>query len=477
MAYLGPRGRNLKVVTEEGIEKIFEGGLQILEEYGVRVNSPALLDVCDRAGCDVSTKDRMVKMNRNVVMGALEKAPKQVVLHGRDPEKDAILEEDRVNFTFGGTPNAHFIDFETGKFRRPFLKDMAETTKLADACDTLTVMMTTAGGFDAPSGSEHLFELATFFENTTKPIIYPAPGSDMVAKAIKIAEAVAGGPEAMAKRPILSIYVEPTSPLEFSEANDNIINCAEAMVPIVCGPVPLLGATGPMTHAGIAVLGLVENLATLVMLQTVKEGAPFVYGPHHGAMDMKTQRFCYGAPEFQIGWTIQSQMSMRLNLPMFGAGGCNDAKCLDAQAGAETAMSAYNCALSGVNLVHNVGTTAMGDAGSLAMVVVADEICGWVLRMLEETKVDEETLALDLIKKVGPGGNYLKEMHTFHHFRENYMPKFFDRTAHETWVKNGSKAIDEVARARVKKLLSTHTVPVIDATAKKKISQILSSIS
>ena len=129
-----------------------------------------------------------------------------------------------------------------------------------------------------------------------------------------------------------------------------------------------------MTLPGIVTVGLCENLAANVMAQAVNPGTPFVYGPHAGVMDMKTQRYCYGAPELHMGWVLQGQIAQYINLPSFSQGGCSDSKCPDAQAGAEAAMSALLNALCGINMIHNAATTAMGDAGSMEMIVIVDEI-------------------------------------------------------------------------------------------------------
>ena len=473
MAIKGPKGKMLELIGDNQVEMMYENALKVLDEVGVCVKSEPLLEVCSEAGCEISTKDKIVKINRQIVKKSLESAPGSITLHGRNPAKDVVCESDITNFVFGGTPNAHFIDLDTGEFRRPTLKDMEAVTTLADYFDNYAVMMTTAGGFDAPSGDEHLHELAVMLNHTKKPIIYPAPSSGMVKKAIQIATIVAGGEEEMRKRPMLAVYDEPTSPLGFSGANEHIIDLAQTGCPVVCGPAPIAGATAPMTLPGIATVGMAENLAAIVMTQAVKEGSPFIYGPHCGVMDMKTQRFCYGAPELHMGWVIQGQIAHYLGLPSFSQGGCNDSKCPDAQAGAEAAMSALLSAMCGINLIHNVATTAMGNAGCMEMIVICDDILGYVLRVLEEITVDEETLAFDVIQKMGPGGNYLGEMHTFNHFRENFEPKLFDRSAHETWVKDGRKELHEIAKERCKEILNTHRPEPLSKDANTKIAKIL----
>jgi trimethylamine--corrinoid protein Co-methyltransferase len=475
MAIRGPEGGKLRFISKKQVEMIYENALKVLEEVGILVKSEALLDVFAEAGGAVDSKEQHVFINRKSVNAALEAAPKCVVMSGRDPDRDVVLEGRRVYFTFGGTPNAQIIDFETGEFRPSTIKDVGVVTTLADYFESMTVMMTVVGGYDAPVESHYLHELTALYEHTTKPIIYPAPGAVMSRKALQIATAVAGGEEQMRNRPILSIYTEPTTPLTFTKDEENIIEFAKAGAPIVCGPAAMAGATAPMTLPGNATVGLAENLASLVATQTVKEGAPFILGPHCGVMDMRTMRFCYGAPELHMGWVIQTQLADHLNLPIFGMGGCNDSKSPDAQAGAEAAMSALMAGLCGTNLVHNVATTAMGDAGCLEMIVICDDILGYVLRILKDISVDEEALAFDVIRSVGPGGNYLREMHTFRHFKENYMPKIFDRTNPATWMTRGSKEAREIARQRVEEILKQHHPQPLRDETRREIDKILSA--
>ena len=475
MAIRGPKGGMLRFISEKQVEMIYKNTLKVLEDVGILVKSEALLDVFAEAGGRVDRKEQHVFIDRKIVNAALEAAPKCVVMSGRDPERDVVLEDRRVYFTFGGTPNAQIIDFETGKFRPSTIKDVGAVTTLADYFESMTVIMTVVGGYDAPVDCHYLHELTALFEHTTKPIIYPAPGAEMSKKALQIATAVAGGEEEMRNRPILSIYAEPTSPLSFTEADENIIESARAGAPIVCGPAAMSGATAPMTLPGNATVSLAENLASLVAAQTVREGAPFILGPHCGIMDMRTMRFCYGAPEVHMGWVIQTQLADYLNLPIFGMGGCNDSKSPDAQAGAEAAMSALMAGLCGTNLVHNVATTAMGDAGCLEMIVICDDILGYVLRILKDISVDEETLAFDVIRNVGPGGNYLGEMHTLRHFKENYVPKIFDRTDLTTWMKLGRREAGEIAKERAGEILKLHHPEPLKEETCREIDKILSA--
>ena len=473
MAIRGPMGGMLRLIGEKQVEMIYQNALRVLEEVGILVKSEALLDVFASVGGRVNTKEQHVFIDRKFVNAALEAAPKCVVMSGRDPERDVVLEDRRVYFTFGGTPNAQIIDSETGEFRPSTLKDVGAATTLADSFESMSVIMSVVGGYDAPADCHYLHELTALFEHTTKPIVSPAPGAEMSKKALQIATAVAGGEEQMRNRPILSIYAEPTTPLSFTEANENIIEFARAGAPIICGPAAMSGATAPMTLPGNATVGLAENLASLVAAQSVRAGAPFILGPHCGIMDMRTMRFCYGAPELHMGWVVQTQIADYLNLPIFGMGGCNDSKSPDAQAGAEAAMSALMAALGGTNLVHNVATTAMGDAGCLEMIVISDDILGYVLRILKDIAVDEETLAFDVIRNVGPGGNYLSEMHTLDHFKENYVPKIFDRTDLTTWVKQGRREAGEIARERAMEILKQHHPEPLRRETRREIDKIL----
>lgn len=472
----GLKGGQLSFFTKSDLEKIHLGTIEILEKVGLKSASKDILKTFADAGAYVDFKAMSVKIPEHLIKEALKKAPKQVVIYGRNEKQAIVLENKRTYFGLGGTPTPHILDVETGEIRRPGKRDVAECTKLGDALPNMDFIMTIAGAFDVPYEVEYLHEWEAMLNNTTKPIVYPAPGRFTAQKIIEMGIAILGNKDELMKKPPFGVYVELPSPLMFHTTNENIFELAKAKVPIVIGQMPQLGATAPVTHAGAAVISNSENLAALTLTQLVNPGAPFVFGAFVGLMDPRTGRCAYGSPEFAMGNIVCSELASYYNLPSFGWGGCSDSKLPDAQAGAEAMMNTLIAALTGINLIHDYGYLAGGSVGSMEMAYIGDEAIGMAKRIIRGIRVDDETLAIDVIKSVGPEGNFLAHPHTLRHLREEiYVPRLFDRASEVSWIEGGKKELRSIVRERVKKILAEHKPEPLPKNVQEKIRDIVKS--
>jgi trimethylamine--corrinoid protein Co-methyltransferase len=193
----------------------------------------------------------------------------------------------------------------------------------------------------------------------------------------------------------------------------------------------------------------------------MRPGAPFIYGAFTTVMDMRTTIFSYGAPEMSLMVGAMAQMAQHYHLPFFGTAGCSDAKFPDAQAAAETAFSCLASALAGANLIHDAGSWL--DHGSLAspgFMVLVNEILNMVNQFTRGMTVSDETLALDMMDRVGPGGNYLNEEHTLRHFKDNWYSSLFDRTIYANWTERGSKRFEQRLREKTAKVMQHQPAPL-----------------
>jgi trimethylamine:corrinoid methyltransferase-like protein len=186
------------------------------------------------------------------------------------------------------------------------------------------------------------------------------------------------------------------------------------------------------------------------------EGMPFVYGGGVAIMDMRHMNVAYAAPEFWINMAALCDLARYYRLPVFSFGGCSDSKTFDQQASLEGALWILVTALAGGNLSHDVGYIEYGLTASMEMVVMNDEIIGLVRRILGGIEVSQETLALDLIDSVGPGGHFLEQEHTLRHFRENWYPTLLNRTGYITWLQAGGLTYGELANRRARHILESH---------------------
>ena len=470
----GVRGGIIKLLDRGEIVDIHLSAIEVLEEKGVKSKSRRILEVFRNSGAEVDFNTGYVRIPQYLVKEALRKSPSKVILHGRDENYSILLEDSRVYFGFGGTPTPYIRDLETGCIRRPTKKDFAEATRLGDALPNMDFIMSIAGAFDVPPESEYLHEFEAMFNNTVKPIVYSAPSAYLARKIIEMAAIVLGGFRKLREKPILALYSETVSPLTFAQENEAMIEFASENIPVVLGPVPMAGATAPITVCGAAVVAVAEALAAITLIQSVKPGAPVIYSGCAALMDQRTGRFSYGAPEFALGNIILAQMAQYYGLPCFGWGGCSDSKVPDAQAGAEVMMNTLVSAFSGVNLIHDFGYLAGGSIGSMEMAVIGDEVAGMVKRILEGVRIDDDALAVDLIKSVGPEGQFMSQKHTLKFLRrEIYTPTLFDRKPESLWLSEGGRDIAAVARGKARRMLKEHVVEPLPEDVRKRLSDLV----
>jgi len=425
---------------------------------GLSTKSDRILKIFAEGGANVLRSQGRIMIPEGLVEEALKKAPGKVLLCGRNPEHDILLQNDTTYFGFGGTPTPNVRDIETGETRPSMKRDFIDATRLGDALPNMSMIMGIAAALDVPREVEYLHEFEALFNNTEKPIVYPTPGVEGTRRVLEMARTVVGGADELRARPILSVYCETPSPLMFASENENIIECAETGIPITLGPDPMVGGTGPGTVAGTMVVNNAENLASIVLSQLVNPGAPIIYGGWASVMDLWTGNFSYMAPEFALTASVfNSQMARNYGLPNFGYCAGSDSKVPDAQAGAEAMMQALMTSLAGVNLTHDCGYLASGMIGSMEMAVICEEVLRIVSKIVNGIRIDEESLAVDVIRDVGPGGHFLSQKHTLKHLKEEIlMPTIFDRTSEASWSKTGRKDVVDAARGRVKKILQEH---------------------
>ena len=265
---------------------------------------------------------------------------------------------------------------------------------------------------DAPQKLISIYDLDAMLHNTEKPMMVLDYGTD-ADYLIEMAAAVVGGREELKKQPILGMYSEPISPLTHGREHvENIMKFAKAMLPVVYISSPLIGASSPASIAGTVVQFNAETLSGNVLMQLVSQGAPYVYGADATVMDMRSGTFSYGAPEWMITNLILAQMGRYYGVPTWSTGGCTDSKILDQQSTWEAALTLYNAACSGANLIHDSGFLDFGLTGSLELVTINDEIISSVKRVLCAESIDEETISLELIQRTGSGGSYLSTANT-----------------------------------------------------------------
>jgi trimethylamine--corrinoid protein Co-methyltransferase len=453
---------HFRVLSRDQIEEIIGATLEILERVGVRVSDEEALGLLGKGGARVEGED-LVRIPSAMVQRAFGTAPHRIVLADRDGQRNLVLEKNRIYFGTG-SDCPYVIDPYSDERRPCLFDDVLRAAKVADALGNIDFFMSLGLVSDVPRLTYDRHQFLAMAMGTKKPLVITCVDRDGLSDQYEMACCIVGGEKNFQGNPYFVVYAEPSSPLNHSkEAVERLIFAAERGIPVVYTPCPSGGATAPVSMAGILAQGLAETLSGLVISQLKNEGAPFIMGGVHTIMDMRAGTFSYGAPELSLLSACMTDISKELELPVFSTAGCGDAKVLDEQAAAEASLSLLMAGLSGANLIHDVGYLESGLLGSLDMLVLSDEVISMVKRMLRGIRVDEETLALDVIANVGPGGHFVGEEHTRRLLRqEHWLPRLIDRTNRETWEKDGAKTMDRRVREKVTDILEEYDPDPLD---------------
>jgi trimethylamine--corrinoid protein Co-methyltransferase len=463
----------LQVLSPDQIEQIVLAAYDVLQDTGTRIYSEDALRLLRGAGCVVED-DNLVHIPAWLVKTSLQSAPSRIVLAGRDRTKRMALEKDQIYYGTGS--DAPFIvDAYTGERRRYSFEDVYRAAKIADALPNIDFHMSLGLTSDVPIGTYDRHQFLAMLRGTSKPFVLTAVDTEGLADQMEMACAVVGGVDEWRKLPMFAVYVEPSSPLSNSrEATEKLMYAAENEIPVIYTPCPICGATAPTTMAGTLVQGLAECLTGVVISQLKRRGAAVIMGGVMSLLDMSTTILAYGAPELTLLSAAMTQVAQYLGLPMFSTAGCSDAKSLDQQAAMEATFSIAFSALSGANLIHDVGYLESGLHGSYDMLVMSDEVISMVKRILRGVQVDPAHLALDVIDRVGPGGHYLMDDHTLEHFRnEFWMPGLLDRTNWEVWQANGAKTLGQRVHEKVLELIESYEPVAMPETVERQLERIV----
>jgi trimethylamine---corrinoid protein Co-methyltransferase len=440
-------------LTQEQCRQLHNASLEILERTGARLFNDEALTLVRKAGAKVAEGNR-VRFPASLVERALSAAPKSVTLYDR--KGSPVMPLEGANTFFGpGSDCLNIIDHRTGERRRAVLQDVVEAARVCDALKDISFVMSMFLPSDVRQEIADRYQFETMLHNTVKPIVFVTYETAGCVDAIEMAEAVAGGGEALRARPFVACYINVTTGLlHNADALEKLLFLAGKGLPALYIPVVSGGTTGPVTVAGTLALSNAGVLVGLVISQLKREGAPVIIPGFGGdALDMRTMVDPYCAPDPR---GMAPALAHFYQLPMFTLGGASEAKILDQQAGIEAALDMLICAVCGGHIVHDCGYLESGLTGSLAALAICNEVAGWLRHACQPVEISAETLALDLIDQVGPDGQFLQLPHTRRHVRERWYPTLIDRDTYDGWLAKGGKTLPERAAEQVSQILASH---------------------
>jgi len=464
----------LRILSKDDLQKIHNASLQILRDTGIVIHHGRSLDGLAEAGASVDHQKHKVLISPELVDECLRRTPKFHTLAGRDSRRDLKIEAGKT-YTRSASGSIYIIDSETGSRREASSIDARNFTRAQDALENISFCGGSPYPFDTHPAMRDIYQIRIMLENTEKHIRFQplsAKGLDCV---VELARAVVGTKDELKKRPIVSCVTAPVSPLVYSREQTEIIMRSGALgLPVMLGSTPTVGATGPVTLAGSLALENAEILAGIVLAQVMNPRSPLSYGPRMPSMDMRTGLSAWGTIEFGLAAAAGAQLGQFYGIETDLYGATSDAKVLDEQAAIERTFNAVLPALAGANVVNGAGVLESILTVSLEQLVIDSEMFGMLFRLLRGVVLDEEKLALDVINRVGPGGNFLTDTHTKQHYvMEHFLPQVFDRKPREVWEQAGGRDVVAASREIVTKITREHEPTPLDKDVVKEMDYIL----
>ncbi len=421
------RNIGFSILSREKIERIHEAALHLMQRVGMQMGGDRSLKLLKESGCDVSGSG-LVKIPRSLLDWALKTVPKTLRLYNRCGQLSMTIDDTHPVYFGCHADMLEIVDPFTGQVR-PFLKaDTAVMCQIADALANIHFVLSVGLSKDVSPEIQSQISFIETVKHFSKTINFSTNDTQSLQEVIDIAAVVAGGHSQLQEKPFIFNYCEPIPPLNHpKESTEKLYISAKNRIPVVYMPYCMMGGTAPMSFAATLAQCHAEVLSGLVLSQLVNEGTPFIYGAMPSIMDMKSTIGSYGAVEFHLLVAAASELATNLGLPFYGTAGCTDAKGMDAQAVAEATMEIFSTLLSRANLVHDIGVSDHCKSVNPALVVLCDELIEMLKHYSQGVVVTDETLALDLIEKVGPAGAYLTQAHTMNHFRQVFYPTLFSR--------------------------------------------------
>jgi len=459
-------------LTREEEDEVHVESIRILEQVGIKVTSPGILSMLEGHGASVDKKNQVAKLTQDMVKAALSKTKKEFLMCGREKAKDARLPaKDHVQAVNDGQPTDVW-DMGTQRKRKSTINDLVDFTILCDAMPECDIYWAEVVATDLPPEVSNVHEYVASLFYSGKHIQHGSGDPDEARLLIRLAAAAVGGAKELAKRPIISITHTPITPLRY-EAGDieSVLEFAKAGLPVVNLSMAISGSVCPVTLAGTVALVNAENLGALVMEQIAAPGCPVLYSSESGPMDMRTGVFLSGSTEGALINAAGCQMARRYKLPSQVGGISASGTMPGYEVGYQKAISAMMPVLAGADQVVGLGGFNRSGCESLEQIVMDCELWRNVLRGWKGIKVDKETLGFEAIARVGPGGYFMKDMHTLRHFKDEVLlPKIAMREAQPD---GKAEPIRIAARDEVSRILKEHVPVQLDRSVKQEIKQML----
>jgi len=458
----------LKIWGDDACKRVHDATLEVLADTGIEVRYAPAVEIFAKAGAKVD--GTRVRIPAKLVDEAIASAPRDWTIKPRGGDTVPLVLDAHHSYCGTGSDVLYVCDPDTRERRRVRKADVEGMAALCEKLPHIDFVMSMGLPEDVLQTIDDLAQVDAMVRGTRKPLLVAPRDGHILAK-MKQMTALAGESDSF------GIYAMPVPPLLFDEDGaSKVIACAELDVPLIWAPAPNAGTTAPASIVSVIVVANAEVLAGLVLSQAVKPGAPFVWGVGVGAMNMRTMNEVYSSAGPVQGYQAQTDLARWYDLPSFSYAAHTDSKTLDEQWSAESAITTVTGLLSRATLLHDVGYLEAGLQGSYESILLGNELIGYTKAFMSELKVDDEALALDEIKAVGPGGNHLARPYTRSHFRQIWQSELLDTTPHDRWETEGSKTLLDRLRVRVAALRAEPRAFELSVETKAGLDRVLAEV-
>jgi trimethylamine---corrinoid protein Co-methyltransferase len=462
-----------EILTANQVEEIHKTSMRILEEIGIEFMDAESLDIWKSAGALVDRESQRVRIEGRIVEEALKTVPSSFTLRARNPERNVTIGGNHINFaTVASAP--YYSDLNCA--RQPgTLENYQKMIRLAQVCGPIHVIEgMLLEPQDIPIPQRHLVKGYSVYTLSDKAHLVASHGREITEDYVNMACIVFGGEAEIRREPVLSAVVNANSPLRYDERMlGGLLTYARYRQPVVVTPFILAGAMSPVSLPAALAQQNAEALAGITLTQLVNPGTPVIYGGFATNIDMQTGSPAFGGPEGALALLGGAQLARFYGLPYRGSGGLNNSKTPDAQAAYETQMTLWPAVLAHTNLIlHSAGWLEAGLVCSLEKFILDMEGLAMMSRFLNGLEISDETLALDEIAEVGPGGHHFGTAYTMERFQDAfYRPTISDRQNYETWIENGAKDAFHRAHEVANQLLEAYIQPAIPSDVQGKLME------
>lgn len=469
----------LRLLNASDVEQIHQTALKILAEVGVLFDTKEALRLLADAGCTVDFETKIVKFSEDIVMNAIQSAPESFRLYDRSGEKFVMVGEGNVEITPTFSASNILLD-KSGNIRPATVEDMKKVINLTNQIEQYHLAIPALVCEDVPPEQGDYYRDYLILKNADIPMASEVWSTESLHHLYKLLLAVRGSQEHLLDKPLTIVGLCPMAPLTWSaEAAENLINAVRYGIPVNICACPMLGSGSPVTIAGAVAQQAAEFLSGLVLAQFVRQGAAVTFGGYSTSLDMKTMSASVAAMESMMAVSAHADLARFYGVPSQTFAECSEAKTPDYQSGWETAMTGMIAVLSGINLIYGCGSLDYLMEFSYEKFLLDAEIARYLYFLKDGISVNDETLALEAVKEVGPSGSFMMSMHTMMGFKaaQCYPAKFIDRNKRGAWENNGRQDVISAAAPFLKEMLAKNALQPADEEMSARLDAVIKEIN